>query len=246
MPARPAPSASAATPPTSTSTGSPAASAAVSVGHRSGSTPITRTSLANHAAIPPISPPPPTATITVSQRRFLLSELLRQRPLSGDDGRLVVRVQERRAGVEGPLLAGREGLGVEAVDHVHRRPVGTDPLDLHRGRGRRDEDLSRMPETVRRVGDGQPEVPARRGEHPRLVDVGREHPVERAARLEGAGVLQELQLEHESSRNAERPTFQLGDRCVSHPGSEQVAGALNVEPGDIQWLLAGRQGAHRG
>ena len=171
---------------------------------------------------------------------------LTEQTTRGDDGRLVVRVQERRAGVEGPLLARREGLGVEAVDHVHRRPVGTDPLDLHLGRGRRNEDLSWMPQTVRRVGDGQPEVPARRGEHSRLVDVGREHPVERAARLERAGVLQELQLEHESSRNTERPTFQLGDRCVSHPRSEEVAGALHVEPGDVERLLAGRQGAHRG
>ena len=65
MPARAAPRASAATPPTSTSTGSPARRADDSVGHRSGSTPITLTSLAYQAAIPPINPPPPTATITV-------------------------------------------------------------------------------------------------------------------------------------------------------------------------------------
>ena len=52
-------------------------------------------------------------------------------------------------------------------------------------------------------------------------------------------MLQELQLEHESSRNTERPTFQLGDRCVSHPGSEEVAGALNVEPGDISGCSPG-------
>ena len=66
MPARPAPSASAAIPPTGASTGSPAARAAVSVGHVSGSTPITRASVAYQAAIPPSSPPPPTAAITVS------------------------------------------------------------------------------------------------------------------------------------------------------------------------------------
>ena len=67
MPALAAPSASAAIPPTSTSTGSPATSALDSVGHADGSTPITRTSPAYQAAIPPMSPAPPTATITVSR-----------------------------------------------------------------------------------------------------------------------------------------------------------------------------------
>ena len=66
MPARCAPSASAATPPTSTSTTSPAASARDRVGQRWGSTPITRVSVAYHAATPAMSPPPPTATMTVS------------------------------------------------------------------------------------------------------------------------------------------------------------------------------------
>ena len=53
-------------PPTSTSTGAPAVSAACRVGQRSGSTAITRARSASAAAIPAISPPPPVATSTVS------------------------------------------------------------------------------------------------------------------------------------------------------------------------------------
>ena len=52
------------------------------------------------------------------ERGLLLSELLCEGPLAGDDGRLVVRVQERRSGVERPLLARREGLRVEPIDHA--------------------------------------------------------------------------------------------------------------------------------
>ena len=53
-------------PPAGASTGRPASSALVKVGADSGSTPTTFTVPANHAATPPMSPPPPTETSTVS------------------------------------------------------------------------------------------------------------------------------------------------------------------------------------
>ena len=57
-----------ATPPTGQGTGRPSFSAVASVGQPSGSTLITCTPLpANQAAIPPISPPPPTATSSTSR-----------------------------------------------------------------------------------------------------------------------------------------------------------------------------------
>jgi puromycin-sensitive aminopeptidase len=65
-PASAAPSESAAYPPTSTSTGRPASRAAVMQRLASGSTPITRVRPSYQAATPPISPPPPIATSTVS------------------------------------------------------------------------------------------------------------------------------------------------------------------------------------
>lgn len=61
-----APSASAATPPTSTSAGPPVSSALRSVGHRSGSTATTRVPGATASVMPAMSPPPPTATRIVS------------------------------------------------------------------------------------------------------------------------------------------------------------------------------------
>ena len=60
------PSESAAMPATSTGTGSPASRALPRHVEVTGSTATTATSLANQAAIPPISPPPPTLTTTVS------------------------------------------------------------------------------------------------------------------------------------------------------------------------------------
>ena len=68
-PRRDAPSASAATPPTSTSTGPPVARALCRVGQDAGSTPITEIASSTPAsafATPEINPPPPTATSTVS------------------------------------------------------------------------------------------------------------------------------------------------------------------------------------
>ena len=94
------------------------------------------------------------------------------------------------------------------------------------------------------VGDGESEVPARRRKHPRLVDVGREHPVERTARFEGARVLQQLQLEDESPGDAEGASLQFDDRRAPHPRPQEVARALHVETGHIQRLLARRQGSH--
>ena len=62
---RRAPSESAATPDTATSTGRPASSAADRVGAVSGSTETTRLVSPNQPRNPPIRPPPPTATNSV-------------------------------------------------------------------------------------------------------------------------------------------------------------------------------------
>ncbi len=64
---------SAAIPPAGASTGFPAASARVSVGASSGSTPTILTSPPYHAATPPMRPPPPTATRRVSISPSLLA-----------------------------------------------------------------------------------------------------------------------------------------------------------------------------
>src|SRR5262245_35641225 len=66
VPTRRGASESAAIPPAGASTGSPARMAIVNVGASTGSTPTTRTRPSYHAASPPIKPPPPTATSTVS------------------------------------------------------------------------------------------------------------------------------------------------------------------------------------
>ena len=103
-----------------------------------------------------------------------------------------------------------------------------------------------MAEPVRRVRDREAEVPPGRGQDAGLVDVRGEHPVERPPGLEGARVLEELQLERDPTLDAEDVPLELLDGCPADPGPEQVARVLDVEPGDVERLLAGGQGAHRG
>ena len=97
-PTRRGASESAAMPPAGASTGSPACSARCSVGAASGSTPITRMRPPYHAAMPPISPPPPTATSNVSRSGACSSSSQPERALPQQRLVLIEGVHRQRAG----------------------------------------------------------------------------------------------------------------------------------------------------
>ena len=210
---------------------------------RSGSTPIARTSLANHAAIPPISPPPPTATITVSSDGTCSVELPRERALSGDDGWLVVRVQERRAGVDRP--APRRP---RRPRRRSRRPRAPSP---RRSGSARSSSAARS--TGRRsrpdARDVRPRMrrPARSSRPTRRAPPCRRcRPV--SIRLNAPRGLKEpvccssSSLSTSRPGHAERPGFELEHRAFDGCTERSLGGRLHVEPGHIEWLVAGGEG----
>src|SRR6476620_690279 len=90
---------SAAIPPASASTGRPASNARVRVGAASGSTPMILILEPYQAAMPPISPPPPTATNKTVEPGSLLFKLLAHRTLAQQGFQLIVGVNDERSGL---------------------------------------------------------------------------------------------------------------------------------------------------
>ena len=114
------------------------------------------------------------------------------------------------------------GVVVEPLDDPDIRTLLAHPVDLRGGRGGRDEDLGVVAQPASRERDGKPVVAAARGDHAARRDVGGEHLAERAARLERAGVLQELELDRDRNVQAEGSRAQLDDRRPSHVGGDPV------------------------
>src|SRR2546428_12296469 len=96
-----------------------------------------------------------------------------------------------------------------------------------------------MPEFPRGEGHCQTEVPAGSRDDAGLIDLRCEHAVERAARFERAGVLEELELQLELPRDpaqGERPEVQ--DRRATHPAEHALSSRLDVEARDGSGLDA--------
>jgi len=111
--------------------------------------------------------------------------------------RLVVRVDLERAVLLRPALARLERVGVAlALDH-QLGAVGADALDLRRRRHARHVDAHRLAELARGIGHRRTVVAAGSSDYARLRHLAREQIGERAAHLERAGVLQQLELEAE-------------------------------------------------
>jgi hypothetical protein len=89
----------------------------------------------------------------------LCHQLATQRPLSGDDLGLVVRMHEHRARRRSVTQARVVRVGIHGARHGDGGAQGADPVDLDRGRGLRHEDPRRYAELVGHVGDGQTVVP---------------------------------------------------------------------------------------
>ena len=190
-----APSESAATLSTGTSTGPPAESASDSAREPRGSTPMTRTSPANQEAMPDISPPPPTATRNRVELRRLPRPFEPHRPLAGDGLLRVISVNIDCAG-RGLEVAGQgQGIRVAVAAHMQFRAIGADAGDLHQIGYRGHEDIRPMAERARGIRDRGTMVSARRGDHARFPHGPGQEIVERTPRFEGARVLQQFQLE---------------------------------------------------
>ena len=230
-PTRRGASESAAIPPASASTGLPAASASVSVGAASGSTPITLGVPAHHAAMPPISPPPPTETSSVSRSGACRDELERERALAQQRLRLIEGVYRQRARLRRPGLAGRERVGIAVAADDQVGAVAPDALHL-RGRGHGGhEDAGGHAEPHGGVRDGGAVIAARGGHHARRRDRAREQVGERAPRLERARVLEQLELQGQRELGeAEVGAIQLHDGRHADVGLDQGMRLLDRGP----------------
>ena len=198
-PTRRGASESAARPPASASTGCPASSALVSVGDANGSTPTTLTRPAYQAAIPAISPPPPTETSTVSISGACCSSSRPSRPLAQDGFVLVERRYRHGAGLLRPCLAGRERIRVAVALDREVGAVFADALNLRRRGDARNENLRAFAELHRGIGCRRAVIAAGCRDDAGFRHFAGQHIGERAARLERARVLEQLELERERS-----------------------------------------------
>jgi hypothetical protein len=116
------------------------------------------------------------------------------RSRAGDRLGRIERVDLQRAAFGDIGVAAFLRLGVICAADDGLRAAGADPRDLRGGRDFRDEDLGGYAELLRRIGDGGAMVAARGGGAARGRGRAGKKIVERAARLERAGMLQALKL----------------------------------------------------
>ena len=188
-----------------TATGSPASSAERSAVDPSGSTATTRTPrAATAAAIPAMSPPPPTGNDDRVDAGRVLEDLEPDRALAGDHERVVERVDERRARLGEVLVEPDERLGRVRGLGVDRRAERPRAIELERARGRPLK-TSAVEALVRSApGERDRVVPGGRAATPRSRSPGAERgePVGHAPRLERARALEQLRLERQAGREA--------------------------------------------
>ena len=150
---------------------------------------------------------------------------------------LVVGVHRHRAGGGDPSLAGGERVGVELAFDDELRTVAADLLELG-GRGDRGhEDGGADAQPAGRAGHRGAVVAARCGGDAGGGNLPEEQVGERAARLERAGVLAQLELEDQADRRVEAEVVAAGfdDRGAADVGRDPpVDGgeALAAEVGD--------------
>ena len=166
-------------------------------------------------ATPPIRPPPPTGTITTSTSGDVLDDLEPDGAGAGEHRRIVERMDERQPArgldlvelvEQGRAIVVEHDLGAVAADRVE---LGARRAGRHHDDARR-TDVARRPRDRLRVVAGRDRDQAARA----LGRRQRQHLVERAARLERAGLLEALALEPERRRRrARRSTAPTSSAC---------------------------------
>ena len=181
-------------------------------------------------AIPERSPPPPTpATIRRTFGRSV-QDLEADRPLTGDDPRIVERGDQGEMFLPGDpdgLLVGLLIVGADQDDLGPHR-LGRAHLEGRGGPGHHDgrRDLHR----AGRPRDPLSVIPGRRGDHPTAGLLGRQvsEPVRRTAELERAGELKVLELEIDWYIWDPRERRGAHERGSSDLSRDQLCGALDI------------------
>ncbi len=231
-PIRVAPSASAAMPETSTSTGAPCRVGGAEGG---GAGRLDRDDLGS-VSVPRGGATAESAAAAGQEHRIevgsLPIELAGTRARARHHHVVVVCVDRGRVVDVEVSAAGVERVAVHVADLVHDRPVPAESGDLRRrGRGRH-EDVRVVPEPLSGPGDRRAVV-ATGGRHQAAgCDGSGGDEVGGSTRLERPAVLQVLELQHERGVQADLAAGHLDRRRPSHEWCQDLGGAIDVVGSD--------------
>jgi len=184
----------------------------LSVGEANGSTPTTLMRPAYQAAIPD----QPAAAHGHEKRidiRRLFFEFQPERSLSDDGFVLIERRHRQCAGLPRPCLAGGERIRIAVAFYHQLGAIFANALHLGRRSDAWDEDLCRLPELHRGIGDSRAVIAPRCRDDAGFRHVAGQQIGESAARLERARMLKQFELEREGMRwNAKLGAVDRHDR----------------------------------
>jgi hypothetical protein len=162
--------------------------------------------------------------------RHLFGELEPDRPLTGDDELVFVRVDERAARLLHMLLRRNEGILEIGAGHDGLRAVVLARLDLRHRRVLRDVDGRGRTELAGRPRDRLAVIARARGDDARraLVRRQRRQLVDRAAHLERACALQVLRLQQHLAAHAPRERLREVDRRLFGDAGEPLPRLFDV------------------
>src|SRR5665647_1878659 len=165
-----------------------------------------------------------------AQRAELLEDLERRCPLAGNDVEILRRAHEWNRLTLGVLHREHEGglvIGRRCVDRGAERGDAV-ALDVRRGGG--DVERRRDRELARRVGDAEPVVAGRGGDHAPRAHVCGElgEGVVGAAELEGAGDLLALELEIDVDAGELGKRGGVPERGAARDAANAIGGGVDV------------------
>lgn len=160
--------------------------------------------------------------------RDLREQLQPEGPRPGDGLERVVGVDHRRAVRLAEVPASVQGVADVTRDPVQGGAVLLDPRQLRRCRGSRHEHVGPQARAGGGPGHSGTVVAAGRSGHGLRAVGQREHVVHRAARLERAGVLQQLQLQHDPSGHPDLLAGERDDRGTTYRSADARCHILDV------------------
>jgi hypothetical protein len=163
------------------------------------------------------------------QVRQVLEQLEAERSLAGDDVGIVEGMDEREAGLGGPVASRDEAVVDARADDHDARAQRFGRLDLGDRRALRHEHLARHAALPRRQRERLRVVAgASTDDAGRAPVAQRRQPAQRAADLEGPGALQRLRLQHDLATAALAQRRGRQDRRVARDVADRLAGARHV------------------
>ena len=136
-------------------------------------------------------------------------------------------MNDARAGLFCTDETGFERFVIVRADNRYLCAALANAIDLDRRRDRGDEDLGDLSQALGREGDGHPMIATRGSVDPGGWDSFGKQIVERSTRLEGTGVLQQFEFQHDVRFNQSRVPTEHDDRRLANVRFDPFVSALN-------------------